>query len=545
MEKRLQTIWGRMWGMHQQVKDTLLLFSRPVLKVKEMEKLTEVKPEENKPPVAPKLKTGQKIGLGLGPLLFFAIMFLFPAEGLSKEGIGVLATTVWIATWWITEALPIPVTSLLPILLFPSLGVVEANQVTLPYADSIIFLFIGGFTLAIAIEKWNLHRRIAMGIISIMGTNTERLVLGFILATGFLSMWISNTATAMMMVPIALAIVSQARDSIHHQKEKDQIENFVKATLFGVMYAASLGGLGTLVGTPANIILANTINKMYNIELDFFTWMTFAVPLVLIFLTVAWLYLVKVAFPQKLKKLPGSKEMMEKERELLGSVSYEEKIILCVFIFTAFCWMTRSFLLVKWMPFLDDTMIAIFAAVLLFLLPAKNGDSPRILSWKDAEKIPWGILLLFGGGSALGAAFQTSGLAKWIGEQMTFLEGLHFALVIIAVVLLVIILSEFTSNITTSIMLLPIMGSLALALDVHPYMLLFAASVATSCAFMLPTAATPNTIMFATGQLPVKVMIRTGFWMNLFCLGIITLMIMYFMPIIWDVDFTIFPENMR
>ena len=536
-------MWGRMWGMHQQVKDTLSLFSRPVL-VKENEKVTDIKSEEKKPPGVPKLKTGQKIGLALGPLLFFAIMYFFPAEGLSKEGLGVLATTVWIATWWITEALPIPVTSLLPILLFPILGVVEAKEVTTPYADSIIFLFIGGFTLAIAIEKWNLHRRIAMGIISIMGIRTERLVLGFILATGFLSMWISNTATAMMMVPIALAIVTQAKESIH-QEDKSQIENFVKATLFGVMYAASLGGLGTLVGTPANIILANTINKMYNIELDFFTWMTFATPLVLILLTVSWLYLVKVAFPQKLKTLPGSKEMMEKERKLLGKISYEEKVILSVFIFTALCWMSRSFLLVKWMPYLDDTMIAIFAAVLLFLLPAKNGDSPRILAWKDAEKIPWGILLLFGGGSALGTAFQTSGLAQWIGEQMTFLEGLHFALVIIAVVLLVILLSEFTSNITTSIMLLPIMGSLALALDVHPYMLLFAASVATSCAFMLPTAATPNTIMFATGQLPVKVMIRTGFLMNLFCLGIITLMIMYFMPAIWGIDLKIFPENMK
>jgi solute carrier family 13 (sodium-dependent dicarboxylate transporter), member 2/3/5 len=237
--------------------------------------------------------------------------------------------------------------------------------------------------------------------------------------------------------------------------------------------------------------------------------------------------------------------MLRKEKQLLGSVSYEEKIIMFVFVLTAFCWMTRSFLLVQWMPFLDDTMIAIFAALLLFLLPAKNGDSPRILAWKDAEKIPWGILLLFGGGSAIGEAFQTTGLAKWIGEQMTILDGLHFAFVIIAVVILVIILSEFTSNIATSIMVLPIMGSLAVALGVHPYMLLFAAGVATSCAFMLPTAATPNTIMFATGQIPVKVMIRAGFWMNLFCLGIITLMIIYFMPLVWGIDITIFPENMK
>lgn len=396
--------------------------------------------------------------------------------------------------------------------------------------------------LAIAIEKWNLHRRIAMGIISIMGTNTERLVLGFILATGFLSMWLSNTATAMMMVPIALAVVTQAKDSV---QDKVQIDNFVKATLLGVMYAASLGGLGTLVGTPANIILAGAIKKMYNIELDFFTWMTFATPLVIIFLFVSWLYLVKIAFPQKSKELAGSKEMLRKERKLLGAVSYEEKVIMSIFVFTAVCWITRSFLLVKWIPFLDDTMIAIFAAVLLFVWPAKSGDSPRLLAWKDAEKIPWGILLLFGGGSAIGEAFQTTGLAKWIGEQLTILDGLHYIYVILAVVVLVIIMSEFTSNVATSIMVLPIMGSLALALDVHPYMLLFAAGVATSCAFMLPTAATPNTIMFATGQIPVKVMIKNGIWMNVFCLGIITIMIMYFMPIIWGIDITIFPENMK
>lgn len=503
----------------------------------------QVNPVNNLRPVTPKISKGQKIGLFLGPLLFLAIMLFFPAEGLSKEGIGVLATTVWIATWWITESVPIPITSLMPILLFPMLGVTKASEVTISYADSIIFLFIGGFMLAIAIEKWNLHRRIAMTIISIMGVKTERLVLGFIIATGFLSMWISNTATAMMMVPIALAIISQARDSLTHEKE--QIDHFVKATLFGVMYAASLGGLGTLVGTPANIILANTISQMFNVELDFFTWMMFATPLVIIFLTVTWLYLVKLAFPQKLKELPGSKELVMKEKKLLGAVSYEEKIILSVFIFTALCWMTRSFLLVKWMPFLDDTMIAIFAAFLLFLIPAKNSDETRILVWKDAEKIPWGILLLFGGGSALGKGFQTSGLAQWIGEQMTFLGGFHFSIVVITVVLLVIILSEFTSNVTTSIMLLPIMGALASAIDVHPYMLLFAASVATSCAFMLPTAATPNTIMFATGQIPVKVMIRTGFWLNLFCLVIIMLMIIYFMPFVYGIDISVFPESLK
>lgn len=543
MEKRLVSGWWKMWAMHQQVKDTFVFMVKPALKVKENENRLQVNPVKNQRPVTPKISKGQKIGLFLGPLLFLIIMFFFPAEGLSKEGIGVLATTVWIATWWITESVPIPVTSLMPILLFPMLGVTKASEVTTPYADSIIFLFIGGFMLAIAIEKWNLHRRIAMTIISIMGVKTERLVLGFIIATGFLSMWISNTATAMMMVPIALAIVSQARDSITHEKE--QIDHFVKATLFGVMYAASLGGLGTLVGTPANIILANTVSQMFNIELDFFTWMMFATPLVIIFLTVTWLYLVKLAFPQRLKELPGSKEMVMKEKKLLGAVSYEEKIILSVFIFTALCWMTRSFLLVKWMPFLDDTMIAIFAAFLLFLIPAKNSDETRILVWKDAEKIPWGILLLFGGGSALGKAFQTSGLAQWIGDQMTFLGGFHFAIVVITVVLLVIILSEFTSNVTTSIMLLPIMGALAFAINVHPYMLLFSASIATSCAFMLPTAATPNTIMFASGQIPVKVMIRTGLWLNLFCLAIIMLMIIYFMPFVYEIDISVFPESLK
>lgn len=542
MEKTLRVMWGRMWEMHQQAKN-MLFFSSHSTANTQVQKKQENIIQYKEPSRAPKSSPAQRIGLLLGPLLFLVILLFVSPDGMSKEAVAVLASTVWIATWWVTEAVPIPVASLLPIILFPLTGAVEGDAVMTPYADSIIFLFIGGFMIAIAIEKWNLHRRIALSIILMMGTNTERLVLGFIAATGFLSMWISNTATAMMMVPIALAVTSQAKESMRQDQEK--MNNFVKATMLGVMYAASIGGLGTLIGTPANMVLASTVKNLYNIDLSFFTWMMFAIPLVVVILSVAWLFLVKVAFPQEVKHLPSGKAVMEKEKKLLGKPSFEEKLILAVFLFTAFCWVTRTFLLTKWFPTLNDTIIAITAGLLLFLLPAKSGQSARLLVWEDARKIPWGILLLFGGGSSIGDAFQSTGLSKWIGQQMTVLDGMNFAIVIVAVIVLVIVLSEFTSNVATSIMLLPVMASLAVALEVHPYSLLFAAGVATSCAFILPTAATPNTITFATGKIKLWDMMRSGIWMNLFCIVIVTLMVLYFMPIVWDIDMTSLPESMR
>ncbi|MBZ5216285.1 DASS family sodium-coupled anion symporter [Bacillus paralicheniformis] len=544
MKSSVVSAWDMLWRSHREAK-RLLLFAMPVragkdadLKIKSEQTMKEEKP--------PSYKTPQKIGLLLGPALFFAVLLFFFPEGLSHEGRMVLATTLWVAVWWITEAVPIPAASLLPIVLLPLTGALEGAAVTSSYGDPIVFLFLGGFLIALAMERWNLHKRIALNIISVVGTSTSRIVLGFMAATGFLSMWVSNTAAVMMMLPIGTAIIHQV-SAVMKSESKDlagEEAKFSKALIFSIGYAGTIGGLGTLIGTPPNIILAANIKKLYGVEVSFGGWMAFAVPVVVILLVAVWLYLTKVAHPIKMKELPGGKELILEEKRKLGKMSFEETMVLLVFGFAAFMWVTRTFLWDDKIPGIDDTMIAIFAASLLFLIPSLNKGG-RVLDWSVSKDLPWGILLLFGGGLALATGFKETGLAEWIGGRLTVLDGFNFVVIVVISAALVLFLTEITSNTATATMILPVLASLALALNVHPYALMVPAAMAANCAFMLPVGTPPNAIIFASGKLKISEMVRTGFVINIFTLILIVGAVFYILPNLWGVDLTVFPDNLK
>ena len=472
------------------------------------------------------------IGLVLGPLVFILLIIYADPIGLSKEGKAILASTIWIAIWWITEAAPISVTALLPIILFPLTDGLDLKTTTAAFGHKFIFLFIGGFVLAIAIEKWNLHKRIALNIIRLVGTNKSNIILGFMIATAFLSMWISNTATSVMMLPVALAIIAQLKDN-PKTLENENI-TFGKALMLAIAYSASIGGMATLIGTPPNLVFAGVIKTNYNIEITFLEWMSFGLPVSIILLTICWAYLTKYAFKFKSKEFSSGKDEINKQIKSLGKISYEEKTVLIVFIITALLWIIQSFVLKKFIPNIDDTIIAIISAVTLFILPTKNIKS-TILKWEDTAKLPWGILLLFGGGMALAKGFDSSGLAVWIGNQLTSLEAFPFILLLLILIASVNFLTEITSNLATTAMILPVLVSLSSVINIHPYFLLIGATVAASCAFMLPVATPPNAVVFGSKLLTINDMIKKGFWMNLISIFVLTILVYFLVPILWNI----------
>ena len=474
-----------------------------------------------------------------GPLLFLAMQFFSPPAGMSESAYSLLSITLWMALWWVTESVPIAITALLPIILFPMTGAVDLQTTTASYGHKYIFLYMGGFMLAIAIEKWNLHKRIALNIIKIIGTNISKIILGFMVATAFLSMWISNTATAVMMLPIAMSIVAQLQDNPNTEKNENLI--FGKALMLSIAYSASIGGMATLIGTPPNLVFAGYVEETYGIEITFLQWLKFGVPIAIPLLVIAWLYLTKFAFKFKQKEFPGGKEEINRLLVLIGPMKREEKLVSSIFVLTAFCWITRSFILQEFFPFIDDTIIAMTAGVLLFVVPASDFKK-RLITWEDAVKLPWGIILLFGGGMALAAGFQITGLASWLGAQMSVFQGLSVLVLVFVVITLVNFFTEFTSNLATTAMLLPILAPIAISLNINPYMLMVACTIAASCAFMMPVATPPNAVVFGSGYLRIPDMIKSGIWMNIISILFLTLMVYYFLPIIWDFNLTDFSQ---
>ena len=474
-----------------------------------------------------------------GPLLFLAMQFFSPPAGMSESAYSLLSITLWMALWWVTESVPIAITALLPIILFPMTGAVDLQTTTASYGHKYIFLYMGGFMLAIAIEKWNLHKRIALNIIKIIGTNISRIILGFMVATAFLSMWISNTATAVMMLPIAMSIVAQLQDNPNTEKNENLI--FGKALMLSIAYSASIGGMATLIGTPPNLVFAGYVEETYGIEITFLQWLKFGVPIAIPLLVIAWLYLTKFAFKFKQKEFPGGKEEINRLLVLIGPMKREEKLVSSIFILTAFCWITRSFILQEFFPFIDDTIIAMTAGILLFVVPASDFKK-RLITWEDAVKLPWGIILLFGGGMALAAGFQITGLASWLGAQMSVFQGLSVLVLVFVIITLVNFFTEFTSNLATTAMLLPILAPIAISLNINPYMLMVACTIAASCAFMMPVATPPNAVVFGSGYLRIPDMIKSGIWMNIISILFLTLMVYYFLPIIWDFNLTDFSQ---
>ena len=473
----------------------------------------------------------RNIFLVLGPLAFLILQTFDPPSGMPESAFSMLGITLWMAIWWVTEAIPIGVTALLPIILFPLTGAVDLSSTTASYGHKYIFLYMGGFMLAIAIEKWNLHKRIALQVIRIIGTNVSKIILGFMVATAFLSMWISNTATSVMMLPIAMSIVTQLKDNPATREDENLI--FGKALMLGIAYSASIGGVATLIGTPPNLVFAGYVEEVYGIEITFWQWAKWGLPIAIPLLVIAWIYLTKYAFTFKQKEFPGGREEINALIKELGPMKKEEKIVLGIFVLTAFAWITRSFVLQPLLPAIDDTIIAMCAGILLFTIKSDNKKEP-LINWEDAVKLPWGIILLFGGGMALASGFETTGLAEWLGSQMSLLQGLALMVLVVVIVASVNFITEVTSNLATTAMLLPILAPIAIGLDINPYILMVATTVAASCAFMLPVATPPNAVVFGSGYLKISDMAKSGIWMNIVSIVFLSLMVYYVLPLIWD-----------
>ena len=475
----------------------------------------------------------KNIGLFSGPLSFILIIVFFHPEGLTLEANAILASTLWMAIWWITEAIPISVTALLPIILFPLTGGLDLSETTASFGHKYVFLYLGGFIIAIAMQIWNLHKRIALNIISFIGTDIIKIILGFMVATAFLSMWISNTATAVMMLPIAMAIVDQLKDNPNTIENENKI--FGKALMLGIAYSASIGGISTLIGTPPNLILAGVVEETFGYEITFATWFKFGFPISLILLFLCWKYLTGIAFKFEQKSFPGGQKEIRNQLQKLGQITYEEKLVASIFAMTAIAWVTRDFILKLIIPVIDDTIIVMISAIIIFLLPNKNRKR-RLINWEEASKLPWGILLLFGGGMALASGFKESGLALWIGTQMTLLDGINLFLLVFILIASVNFLTEITSNLATTAMLLPILYPMAMTIDVHPFILMVSAAVAASCAFMLPVATPPNAVVFGSGYLRIPDMVRVGIWMNILSIILLSVFVYYILPYLWNFD---------
>ncbi len=449
------------------------------------------------------------IALAAATVLFLAMLLLPAPEGLAPAGWRVAAVVVLMAVLWMTEAVPLAATALLPLALFPTLGIATMDVVASPYANPLIFLFLGGFLIALAIERWGLHRRIALNVIAAVGAREDFQIGGVMLATAAVSMWVSNTATTIMMLPVALSIVPRdARGAIDPEHGP-----FAAALLLGVAYGASIGGVATLVGTPPNALFAGFMLENYDVQVGFGQWMLIGVPVSLSMLVVAWLLLTRALFPVQHLERPGAREAIKTALGSLGPASRAEKRTAVVFAITAALWLSRPWLAQRF-PGLSDTSIAIAGALSLFVIPSGLKRGERLLDWGQAERLPWGVLLLFGGGLTLANAISASGLAGWIGAQLTAFHGWPLVVLVAVVVLLIILFSELASNTATAAAFLPVVAALATSVGEDPIRLVVPAVLAASFGFMLPVATPPNAIVFGSGQITVAQMLRAGFWVD-------------------------------
>lgn len=480
----------------------------------------------------------RRAGLPGGALIFVGMLLAPAPSGLTDDGWHTAAVALLMAIWWVTEAVAIPVTALLPLVLFPALGVLSASEAAAPYANELIFLFMGGFFLAVAMQHWGLHRRIALGILSRVGTGPERVVLGFMLATAFLSMWISNTATAAMMLPIGIAVAGLF--GADQEAGDGGGRSLGIALMLGIAYGASIGGVTTLIGTPPNAVFAGAADELLGIQIGFTQWMAVGVPVAVVMLPLTWLLLVKILHP------PGdlrgdAAEVLERERRSLGPRSRGETIVSVVFALTALAWVLRApkdfgFFtmpgLQTWLPELRDSTIAMAGALALFLIPVERRHRRFALEWSQARTISWGVLVLFGGGLSLARGMDRSGLADWIGGAVASLGDVPPVLLFGAVALLFVFLTEVTSNTATATMAMPVMVGVAAALALAPIPLMATAAMAASMAFMLPVATPPNAIVFGSDLLTIPLMARAGFILNLLSVVVVTAAATLLVPLI-------------
>jgi len=451
-------------------------------------------------------------GLVAGIALFIWMLLSPAPEGMPLAAWRTAAVGTLMAIWWVTEAIPIPATALIPIALFPVLGVLDVDTTAAPYANPIIGLFLGGFLIAQAMTQWMLHRRIALGILTLMGARPDRLVAGFMIAAAFISAWISNTATAVMMLPIGLSVVRMVSDA--DPEEGRVASDLPVALMLGIAYACSIGGLATLIGSPPNALFAGIMAEQYGVEIGFGRYMLLGVPMVLMGLPLTWLVLTRWSFRVSRDEIPGAEARIDRAWESLGPMSRGETIVAVVFVLTALAWIFRP-LLEKVIPGLSDTGIAIGAALVLFVTPVNLRKGAFALSWESARQVPWEILVLFGGGLSLANAVSRTKLADWIGSNLTALQGMPSAVAVLVVTLVIIFLTELTSNTATAAAFIPIVASLAVAVGAPPVLLAAPAALAASCAFMLPVATPPNAVVFSGGYVTIPQMARAGLVLNI------------------------------
>jgi sodium-dependent dicarboxylate transporter 2/3/5 len=484
-------------------------------------------------PVNRPVETYQIVGRILGPAIFVVMLLTDQWQGvMSTEAWRVAAVGLWMATWWATEAIPVPVTAFLPLVVFEPLGISSLREAAAPYAKPTIYLFLGGFMMAMAIDRWNLHRRIALAVIDNTGTDGRRLIGGFMLVCAVLSMWMTNTSTTIMLLPIVLSVSAVMRDNIPDLPEKTR-QDFQIAMLLGLAYSASIGGLATLIGTPPNALLMGFMAENYDIEISFARWMLVGIPVSFVMLPIAWLLLTRVLFPCDIPANEAVKKHLHQLRMELGTMSIPERRIGIIFICLIMSWMLRR-PISDWLGIggLSDAGIVMMAAMLLFILPSGDAEQPRLMTWEDVTRLPWGVLILFGGGLSLAAAVSDSGLALWLGEQLAPLNAWGTAVLVVASVALVIFLTELTSNLATTATLLPVMGAIAIQAGVPPIVLTVPITIAASCAFMLPVATPPNAIVFSTGAISVPQMVRAGILLNLIGIVIVSLAALFLAPVL-------------
>jgi sodium-dependent dicarboxylate transporter 2/3/5 len=477
--------------------------------------------------------------------IFAGMLMMSPPAGMPPKAWATAAVGVLMAIWWVLETIPIPVTSLLPLALFPLFGIKSIGAASAPYANPLIFMFFGGFILALAMERWNLQKRMALNIIRWVGTNPAALVGGFMAATAFLSMWVSNTATAAMMLPIGLSVIALLGGDDKAGGSANG-KTFAPALLLGIAYAASIGGVGTLIGTPPNALLAGYFSQTYKVHIGFADWMIMAVPLEILLMLGAWFVLTRVAFPLHNMRMPGAGEIIREEIDKLGPISRGEGIIAVIFVITALLW-TFQPIINGWIPWLHlgDTEIAIFATLVIFIMPVDGRNKVFLLDWKATQSLPWGVLLLFGGGLSLGAAILDTGLSKWIAEAMSMASDWPSWVMVVIVVLAVMTVSHFTSNTATAAAFLPLTAALAVSLGENPLYLAIPTALAASFVFMLPVATPPNAMVFASGHMTVGQMAKAGSYINVISIILILAMAYTLMGLAFGVEAGVMPDWAR
>jgi sodium-dependent dicarboxylate transporter 2/3/5 len=459
--------------------------------------------------------TSQKVGLLLGPSLLLIMLLLGRPEQLNNAAWATASIGVLMAIWWATEAVPIAVTALLPVVLFPLFGIASIQDTTAPYANKVIFLFLGGFIVAFAMQRWDLHRRIALAVLQRAGGNGRSLVGGFMLASALISMWVMNTSTTMMLLPIAVSIIAVIHRTVGGLSDKAK-EDFQFSLLLGVAYGATIGGIATLVGTAPNAMFAAFMLENYGTSIDFSSWMMVGLPMSALMLPLSWLVLTRLVFKVDFVTSAEGRAVLRKMKDDMGPITIPEKRVAIVFVIMALTWILRPLLIkLPALAALDDSLVAVAGAVLMFIVPSGSKKDPLLLRWKYAEQLPWGVLLLFGGGLTLAGAVSRTGLAAWLGGSLQAVGTLPLVVIVILAATLIIFLTELTSNIATTATFLPVVGAIAIEAGYDPIILAVPVTLAASCAFMLPVATPPNAIVFGSGMLTIPRMARAGLALNL------------------------------